>query len=137
MNKTGPKYEAVGDADCPAEKMALSEEQLRVEKRRVPTGRVRVHTKMDIVNEHVVQELKAERFDITKVPVNSYVEAPPPIRVEGDVTIIPVLEEVLVIETKLLLKEEIHVRRTVTTETVAATIPVRKQRAVVESDLEE
>jgi len=70
---------------------------------------------------------------VQRVPINRYVEVAPGIRSEGELTIIPVLEEVLVVERKLLLKEEIHVQRTVTKETVTQNVPVRKQRAVIES----
>jgi hypothetical protein len=43
-------------------------------------------------------------------------------RTEGDLTIVPVLEEVIVVETKLLLEEEIHIRRTLTKETVERSV---------------
>jgi stress response protein YsnF len=45
---------------------------------------------------------------------------------------VPVLEEVLVVEKRLVLKEELHIRRRATTETVEVPITLRKQRAVVE-----
>jgi stress response protein YsnF len=60
------------------------------------------------------------------------VESAPEIRTEGDVTIVPVLEEVVVVEKRLVLKEELHIRRSVKTETVEVPITLRKQRAVVE-----
>jgi hypothetical protein len=41
---------------------------------------------------------------------------------------------VLVIERKLLLKEEIRIERTVTKESVTETVAVRKQRAVIETE---
>jgi stress response protein YsnF len=84
----------------------------------------------------VSQELKSERVTVSRVPINRYVEAPPQVRTEGDVTIIPVLEEVLIVEKKLLLREEIHLQRTTITETVTETVPVRKHRAVVRSEPE-
>jgi len=51
---------------------------------------------------------------------------------EFGVLIIPVLEEVLVVEKRLVLKEELHVRRLVSEENVEIPVTVRKQRAVVE-----
>src|SRR5215212_6115600 len=111
------------------EKLSLAEENAHVEKRRIITGRVRVHTAVDVVDQVISEELTAER-----VAVNRYVETAPSIRTEGELTIIPVLEQVLVVQTKLLLKEEIHIRRSVTKETVTETVPVRKQRAVIESE---
>jgi stress response protein YsnF len=124
-----------GAGDVPAiGKLPLTEEQVYIEKRRVTTGKVRVQTMVDVSDELVTQELTAERVAVSRVPVNRYVEVAPQIRTEGELTIIPVLEEVLVVERKLLLKEEIHIQRTVTTELVTETVPVRKQRAVVESE---
>jgi uncharacterized protein (TIGR02271 family) len=114
------------------EKLTLTEEQLHVEKRKVATGRVRVQTKVDVTNELVSRELRTEHMAVKRVTVNRYVETPPPIRTEGDVTVIPILEEVLVVEKKLLLKEEIHLERRVGIETVTETVPLRKQRAVVD-----
>jgi stress response protein YsnF len=48
------------------------------------------------------------------------------------VTVIPVIEEVLIVEKRLVLKEELHVRRQQTTENVEVPVTVRRQRAVVE-----
>ena len=47
-------------------------------------------------------------------------------------TIVPVVEEVLFVEKRLVLKEEMHIRRDVKTETVAVPVSLRKQEAVVE-----
>ena len=59
-------------------------------------------------------------------------ESAPQIRTEGDVTIVPVLEEVLVVEKRLVLKEELHIRRRIITETVEVPVTLHKQRAIVE-----
>jgi stress response protein YsnF len=66
------------------------------------------------------------------VPVDRVVETAPETRTEGDVTIVPVLEEVLVVEKRLVLKEELHIRRRVETETAEVPVTLRKQRAIVE-----
>ena len=52
--------------------------------------------------------------------------------INGDLTIVPVVEEVLVVEKRLVLKEELHIRRTSQTELVEVPVTLRKQRAVVE-----
>ena len=110
----------------------LLEEQVHVAKREVVTGRVRVRTVVDATEELVRQELATGHVTVTRVPVGRVVDAPPTIRTEGDVTIIPILEEVLVVEKRLLLKEEVHVRRTVTVESVEQPVTLRTQRVVVE-----
>ena len=53
-------------------------------------------------------------------------------RTEDGVVIVPVMEEVLVVEKRLVLKEELHIRRQVTQENVEVPVTLRKQRAVVE-----
>ena len=59
-----------------------------------------------------------ESIDIERVPIGRYVDEIEPVRHEGDTTIVPVYEEVLVVEKRLRLIEEIrlskkreHVRR--------------------------
>ena len=53
------------------------------------------------------------------------------LRING-VTIVPVLEEVLFVEKRLVLKEELHIRRRVSSKTVEVPVTLRKERAVVE-----
>ncbi len=60
------------------------------------------------------------------------VERAPPVREENGVTIIPVMEEVIVTETRLMLKEELHVRRVAETREHQQTGLLRRQRAEVE-----
>lgn len=112
--------------------LTLAEEVLRVGKRQVVTGRVRVRTETETVETTAGAELEGETVEVTRVPCERYVDAAPPVRTEGDVTILPVVEEVLVVETRLLLKEEIHLRRTATRERVEIPVTLRRQRAVVE-----
>ena len=48
---------------------------------------------------------------VERVPVDQFVDEAPQVRTEGDVTIIPVLEERYVLEKRLVLVEELHIRR--------------------------
>ena len=115
-----------------AEVIPLVEEELRVDKRSVSTGKVRVRTVVDTVEEVARADLEEERVEVTRVPVGREVQAAPAVRTEGDVTIVPVLEEVLVVETRLVLKEELHIRRHLARENVEVPVTLRKERAVVE-----
>ncbi len=87
-------------------------EQLVVEKEIVETGRVRI-TKSVNKNEELVNiPVNHEEVNVERVAVNQIIESPPEaIRYEGDTMIIPVLKEVLVIEKKLLLIEELHITK--------------------------
>jgi stress response protein YsnF len=52
-----------------------------------------------------------EQIDVQRVEVNRFVDAPPPVRQEGDVTIVPVMEEVLVVTKRLRVKHELRLTR--------------------------
>ena len=114
------------------EVIPLVEETAIVGKREVITGRVRVHTVTDAIEELARADVQRETVDVTRVPIDRIVETAPEIRTEGDVTIVPVLEEVLVVEKRLVVKEELHIRRRVESEAVEVPVSLRKQRAIVE-----
>jgi uncharacterized protein (TIGR02271 family) len=89
-------------------------EELDVRTRSVETGRVRIHKTVQAREVLVDEPLLREEVIIERVPVNRVVEGPIPVRYEGDTMILSLLEEVLVVETRLLLTEEVHMttRRT-------------------------
>jgi stress response protein YsnF len=118
------------DDDPPS--LVVIEETLTVAKEQVVTGRVRVNVQTSNVEEIARAELSGETIEVTRVPIGRLVDEAPPSRVEGDVTIIPILEEVLVVEKRLNLREEVHIRRRTTLETVEAPVQLRRQHAVVE-----
>ncbi len=117
-------------ADDPA--IRLMEEVATVSTREVVTGRVRVSTAVDRFEELAGADLQSETVVVTRVPVGRQIDAPPLVRTEGDVTIIPIVEEILVVEKRLMLKEEVHIRKTVATERVEEPVSLRRQRAIVE-----
>jgi len=131
----GPVEKPRLDGDNPRvieeQTIPLLAERLSVERRRVETGRV-VATLTTQHHEQVINEdLVHERVDVERVPIGRTVDAIPPVREEGDTTIIPVVEEVLVIERRLVLKEEVHLRRVRVRETHAASIVTRRQDVTV------
>jgi stress response protein YsnF len=122
-----------GDGD--AVRLALAEEQLVVTTQPVVTGRVRVRTLTDTIEEVVRHPLDGERIEVRHVPRDVVIapgEPLPQMRQDGDVTILPVFEEVLVVETRLVLKEELHIIRRPTSEMAEIPVALRRQRATVE-----
>jgi uncharacterized protein (TIGR02271 family) len=113
-------------------RIPIVEERLVVDKRTVETGRVRVRTVVD--REHVLfqDELHYQEVIVKRVEVNQDVDAAPEVRHDGDLMIIPVVEEYLFVEKRLRLKEELHVRLIHGVDHVADTIPVRRMHAVVQ-----
>lgn len=87
----------------------LIAEQLAIGKRVVQTANVRVSKRAKVRDQLVDMALRRDEVVIERVQVNRLVDAPIASRQEGDVTIVPIYEEVLV--TRLLLKEELHIRR--------------------------
>lgn len=96
------------------------------------SGRVQVNRVVHTVSEVIDAPLMREEVSIHRVPVNEYVDAPPPIRYEDDRVIIPVVEEVLTVERRLLVKEEVVVTRRRTTAPAQQTAERRAEEVVAE-----
>ena len=86
-------------------------EDVVVGKRTVETGRVRVHKTVQEREEIVDEPLAQETVEVERVPINRVIERPIPTRQEGDVTIISVTKEVLVVEKRLMFTEEVRITR--------------------------
>lgn len=110
----------------------MVEETARIDKREVQTGRVKVHTLVETSEQMVREALSSQNVKVTRVPVDQPVTRVPVIRTENGITIVPVLEEILVVEKRLILREELHIKQEVSHETVEVPVSLRKQRAVVE-----
>ena len=112
----------------------LVEERFEVGKRRVESGRVKVRVAVDTREELVPAELSHDEVEIRRVPRNQAVSDLPAVRLEGDTTIIPVVEEQLVVEKRLVLVEEIHVVRRSRTATERIPVALRSERAEIERE---
>ena len=71
-------------------------------------------------------------MDVERVAFGTVVDAVPQVRIEGDVTIVPILEERLVVEKQLVLVEEIRITRRKTFRPERVEADLRKQTASVE-----
>ena len=112
----------------------LVEEELVVRKRQREIGRVVVSTIPRERQELVEQELERVDVEIERVPVERVVEAPPRIREDGDTLVIPVVEEVVVVEKRLVLREEIRVHRRRTVSQFQQPVTLRSEDVVVERE---
>src|SRR5438477_12739016 len=95
----------------PAISVNVLEEQAKVEKKFVEKGKVRIIKKVNEETETVTVPVTSEEATIEKIPVNKIIEKAPQVRYEGDTMIIPVVKEVIVVEKKLMLVEEVHVKK--------------------------
>lgn len=86
-------------------------EEVALDKREVEAGKVLIHKSVSEHEEVIDEPLLQENIEVKRVLVNQMVDAPVPVRYEGDTMIISLLEEVLVVEKRLMLREEVHVIR--------------------------
>jgi uncharacterized protein (TIGR02271 family) len=109
----------------------LLAEEAVVLKQTVETGRVQVTRVTHEREQFIDEELACERVEIERIPIGRQVDSVPAMREEGEIIVIPVVEEVLVVERRLLLKEEVRIRRVRTTEKHQEAVSLRHQEAVV------
>ncbi len=120
------------DDEEQTDRLTLAEEIATIGKRKISTGRVEIQTRTETFEDIVRSVLRDEHMDVTRVAIDRQVDVAPTMRTEGDLTIVPVLEEVLFIEKRLILKEEIHIRRRVEERSVEMPTTLRRQHAVID-----
>ncbi|MCC3152267.1 YsnF/AvaK domain-containing protein [Hymenobacter sp. BT770] len=108
------------------------EEVAHIEKEVVETGTVTVRKTVHNETQTVNVPTKHEQVSVEHVPVNQYVEVIPPVRHEGDTMIIPVFREEVVVTTRILLVEEVHVRKQVVTTNTAHQVELRREVVTAE-----
>jgi uncharacterized protein (TIGR02271 family) len=89
-------------------------EELQIDKRTVETGKgVRISKTVRHETRIVDEPLLQDELIIERVPVGTMLDAgeQPAARYEGDILVVPVLEEVLVVEKRMRLTEEVRIAR--------------------------
>jgi uncharacterized protein (TIGR02271 family) len=92
-------------------RIPLAEEEMVVGTRDVERGRVVVRKRVETVPHEESIAVDHDEVDVERVAVNRDVDEAPAIRHEGDTMIVPVVEEVLVVEKRLRVVEEVHITR--------------------------
>ena len=87
----------------------------------------RVHEHEQVIN----QELISETIAIERISINRYIDEPAVMRQEGDVTIVPVMEEIVITKKQLVLKEEIRITRHRTSSQHYEVVPLRAEELMV------
>ena len=116
------------------EVVPVVEETAVVYKERVTTDTVRLHKRVHEDEEVLDIPVQTEAIEVERVPVGRWIDAPAEIRHEGDTTVYPVVEEVLVTEKRLRLVEEARVTRRQTTHNVRKQIGLRREEIVVDRE---
>ena len=113
----------------------VSREEVQVDKRLVDTGRgVRIHKSVAELPCHIDERLLRDEVEVSHVPVDRIVplDAAPATRYEGETLVVPILEEVLVVERRVRIKEELRITRTRREERHAETVMLKSEQVSVE-----
>ena len=112
-------------------RIPLHVEEVSVSRREVEKANVQIALITGTREQLVDKELTHVRVEIERVPIGRTIEVVPSISQEGDTTIIPVVEEIVVVERRLVLKEEVRIRRVSTKEQHQETVVLRQQEALI------
>ncbi len=115
-------------------RIPIYEERLQAAVEDVGLGEVRVHKLVDEVEETVEQPVTRDDLDIERIPMNRPLNVPSVARQEGDWYVVPVMEEVLVVQKRLMLVEEVRIRTRRVTEIAQVRDTVRRERVTIEDD---
>lgn len=139
--ESGPAYRlpfslhANENAHSQQMRFPVMEEGVQVTKRVVDTGRgVRVRKTVS-EHEHLIDEpLLQDELTVEHVPIGRVVDesSPPQTRYEGDTLVVPVLEEVLVVQKQMRLKEEVRITRHRHAVQVPQSVVLRSEHVSVE-----
>jgi len=108
------------------------EERAVVRKEKRITGAVQARTVVHEHEEHLDVPVESEEVEVERVALDRWVEAPLPVRQEGDTTVIPLHEEVLVVEKRLKLVGEVRLTRHRSVSRRTQRVTLRREEALVE-----
>jgi uncharacterized protein (TIGR02271 family) len=125
--------QGVEDAGLGGEvRVPVVEERLAVGRRQIDLGEIQVHKTVDTVEERRQEPVTRDDVQIERIRVNRTVGAPETPREEDGWLIIPVMEEVLVIQKQLVVTEEIRIRKQSVTEQREIRETLRREQVSVD-----
>ena len=130
----GPDRELAANAAEERLTLPVIEESLHVEKRAVAGAGYRLRKRVDTHVATVDELLRNYKVEIERTPINAPLgsdDIPEP-RYEGDTLVIPVIEEVLVTQKRLVLTEEIRITRVHGTHRKPQSVELRTEHIDIE-----
>jgi stress response protein YsnF len=109
----------------------IVEEQVEVDTRIVELGHVTVQKKVDEFLDERSVSLRHQQVEIERVPVDRIIDEIIEPYLDGDVYVVPIIEEEIVVTRRLRLKEELRVQRTIGHHEESLQTPFRRERVVV------
>lgn len=112
--------------------LPIVREEAVIRTQQVERGGVRIHKRVEEREESAMQPTLREEVRVERVPIGRAIESVPDVREEGDTLIIPVVEEILVVQKQLILKEEIRLTKHRFTQEEAVRVVLREEQVEVE-----
>lgn len=131
----GASERLAAEAAAGSRVLPIIEERATIRREVVETGRVRLTRLVHEAEEQVSVPVQHDEVQVERVLLNQTLPAgasAPGTRYEGDTLIIPVLREVAVVETRLLLVEELRVTKRQVTTQHTAPLALRREEINVE-----
>jgi uncharacterized protein (TIGR02271 family) len=108
------------------------QEQIVIDKQVIETGKVRVRKTVSEETASLNIPLIQENYDVQRVPAQQILDKAPGIRYEGDTIIVPVMREVVIVEKKYELIEEVRLTKRTTSVPHVQDITLLKEHIDVE-----
>lgn len=89
--------------------LPIVKEEVQVSTRQVETGSVRIQKRVQTREQLVTVPLVRDQVQVERMPIDRYLERPVEVHYQGDTLVIPVMEEAVIVQKRLLLREEIRI----------------------------
>jgi uncharacterized protein (TIGR02271 family) len=120
----------------PAQVIEVMEENIRVDTEDVVTGKLKIRKTVSEETHTVNAPIINDEYEVVRVPVESKIlnAPPPPVRHEGDTTIISVIREITVVEKRYEVIEEIRITRHQVEQPLVHEINLRKEQIHIDRE---
>jgi uncharacterized protein (TIGR02271 family) len=112
--------------------LELREEELVVQRKMQDVGEAHIRTFVEEVPARLEMDAASEELEVEHVPVGQFVSERVDPYEDGDVLVVPVYEEQLVVSKRLVLREQLRIRRVTTTQHRLFEDTLKKERVEVE-----
>jgi uncharacterized protein (TIGR02271 family) len=110
-------------------------EELHIEKELFESGKVRIVKKINEEKSTVEVSLNHDEVNVERKLINEYVDADTPdVRYEGDTMIVSVLKEVVVVQKKIILVEELRITKIQQQEIYKEDITLKTEHVSIECE---
>jgi uncharacterized protein (TIGR02271 family) len=113
-------------------RIPIAQEELAVSSRTVETARVRVSKVVHEQETPVQGSVRDETVEVQRIAMRREVAGPLDAHMDGEWLVIPVVEEVAVVQKRWILKEELRLRRRSIERRFEEKVVLKSEEAVVE-----